>query len=97
VLFRSEDEFWTSFGHKLRAQFLVREPTKDFPEIHSADDFTELFKSQNKDKLFGGKKVVLFVDEFDLIDDATDEVRSSLLNALRGLKQDLKNTCLQVR
>jgi len=47
--------------------------------LTSADDFAKLLELSNI-SIFKGKKVVLFIDEFDLIYQAPQDVLDSILN-----------------
>lgn len=91
VDFRSLDSFWTSFGRRLCSD----NKHVNLPNVTSAADFADLLSEGNKEKLFKGKNVVLFVDEFDLLYQAPQEVLDSFLNTLRGIKQQRAAYCLQ--
>jgi len=53
-----------------------------------------LFDAANCDALFEGKRVVLFIDEFDLLEHAATAVHDEVLHVLRGLKQSGSKNCL---
>ncbi len=91
VDFRSLDSFWTSFG----CQLCSDNKHVNLPNITSAADFADLLSEANKEKLFKGKNIVLFVDEYDLLYQAPQEVLDSFLNTLRGIKQQKAAYCLQ--
>lgn len=93
VDFRSLDLFWKTFGGRLLENY----PSifKDKLPFSSASEFSSMFKASNKETLFGGKNVVLFVDEFDRLYQAPQQVIDSMLDTLRGLKQERVAYCLQ--
>eukprot|EP01128_Nolandella_sp_AFSM9_P007600 TRINITY_DN421_c0_g1_i1.p1 TRINITY_DN421_c0_g1~~TRINITY_DN421_c0_g1_i1.p1 ORF type:complete len:618 (+),score=126.91 TRINITY_DN421_c0_g1_i1:76-1929(+) len=88
--FDSKKEFWTSFGDSLRGD----NTSVSLPRLESARDFRELFLSENS-SLFSNQPVVLFIDEFDLLYQAPNEVVDSILNVVRGMKQRREAYCLQ--
>jgi hypothetical protein len=89
--FESKKEFWTSFGEQIQR----RNPHVDVPRIEYAKDFDKFLDGSNKEKLFGNKQVVMFVDEFDLLYYAKDEsVIDDVLNVLRGIKQTKETSSL---
>lgn len=57
--FVQPDNFWRSFGTALTSLI------PSAPAVDSHEAFVQLFSSSNMQKLFGGKKVVLFIDEYD--------------------------------
>lgn len=63
------------FGRRLRSD----NKHVSLPQINSASDFADLLSEANKEKLFEGKNVVLFVYEFDLLYQAIQEVLDSFL------------------
>jgi hypothetical protein len=78
------DSFWRTFGNQIER----RNRFVQVPEISSADDFDKFLDLSNKDKIFGNKKVLIFVDEFDLLYHSENKaVIDSFLNVLRGIKQ----------
>lgn len=87
ISFTDESSFWRTFGNK----FVTTWP--QLPPISDADGFRAWFSPSNRDTFFGGKRVVLFIDEFDLLYSAPP-VCDSVLHALRGLKQSHAKTCL---
>lgn len=90
VSFGSEDLFWTSFGkslRKLNSHVAV-------PPINSADTFWDFVSDKS---LFGGKLVVMFIDEFDkLYNVALEEVTNSVLDTFRSLKNNKGKHSLHV-
>eukprot|EP01128_Nolandella_sp_AFSM9_P007604 TRINITY_DN421_c0_g1_i5.p1 TRINITY_DN421_c0_g1~~TRINITY_DN421_c0_g1_i5.p1 ORF type:complete len:618 (+),score=132.83 TRINITY_DN421_c0_g1_i5:76-1929(+) len=88
--FDSKKEFWTSFGDSLRRN----NKHIDLPRLESSRDFGELLQTQNS-SLFSNLPVVLFIDEFDKLYRAPDEVADSILDVLRGIKQERAAYCLQ--
>jgi len=74
----SVEKFWTSFGYCLSDS--ARAHFKD-QDIKSSGEFAKLF---GKDKW--KSKVVLFLDEYDILESADDVVKSSFLKAVRGIK-----------
>lgn len=89
--FDSKKEFWASFGNSLRDD----NSNVDLPPIASADDFRMLFHKWNS-PMFSNQPVVLFIDEFDKLNRAPDEVVDSVLDVLRGMRQRREAYCLQV-
>ena len=69
VFFTSVDSFWKTFGEQLEH----RNPFVRIPKISSANDFDKFLDASNKEKIFGNKKVLIFVDEFDLLYYSKDE------------------------
>ena len=67
--FTSVDSFWKTFGEQLER----RNPFVRIPKISSANDFDKFLDASNKEKIFGNKKVLIFVDEFDLLYYSKDE------------------------
>ncbi|RHZ75162.1 hypothetical protein Glove_217g51 [Diversispora epigaea] len=68
--------FWNTLGNAIK----MSNDTK-LCEIHSSSDFLNAFAKDKWDKKF-----ILFLDEFDKLYDATDEVRNNCLEIFRGLK-----------
>jgi hypothetical protein len=89
VSFGDEPSFWRTFGNKFRKRW------PQLPAIFDADGFSQWFSLSSREDPFGGKRVVIFIDEFDLLYSAPPTVRSnSLLHTLRGLKQLSTGTTL---
>lgn len=84
----SADNFWSTLVANLQGTWT------QLPLVRNASEFTSLFTLANKDILFGGKSVVLFIDEFDVLEYADTGVRDAVLSVLRGLKQDGAKNCL---
>src|SRR5580765_7598376 len=82
----SVDKFWISLGHSFEANDTSN---IDFAGIKSASEFARLL---GKDKC--KKKVVLFVDEYDVLYEADDDVRASFLGVIRGIKNAKRNYSL---
>eukprot|EP01124_Arcella_intermedia_P037273 TRINITY_DN9941_c0_g4_i4.p2 TRINITY_DN9941_c0_g4~~TRINITY_DN9941_c0_g4_i4.p2 ORF type:complete len:294 (+),score=32.24 TRINITY_DN9941_c0_g4_i4:29-910(+) len=92
VDFRDLDKFWTSFSESL----ISTNRHINIPFFSSSSGFQKLFRLENKELLFLGKQVVVFIDEFDkLYRIAPDEVTNSILDTLRGIKQQKKSFCVQ--
>ena len=88
----TEYAFWRAMWGRLRGTW----PHLPSPSARDEDivsDFISIFDMANRAVLFGGKSVVLFIDEFDMIDNNAN-VRESMLNVLRGLKQGHGQNCL---
>lgn len=77
------DQFWKSFGK-----------CYNLPLIQSTSDFADMLKSENQDIIFKGKPVVLFIDEFEKLLGAKEEVIDSVLAILRNFKERHFNYCL---
>ncbi|CAG8648719.1 4353_t:CDS:2, partial [Cetraspora pellucida] len=78
ISMNSVDKFWQTLGIHLK----ISVPKQIvFDNINSASDFDMAFK---KDRW--KNPVVLLIDEFDMLYSATDDVRSSCLSTLRGIK-----------
>ncbi|CAG8459020.1 4837_t:CDS:2 [Cetraspora pellucida] len=58
--------------------------------INSANDFSLTFQKSKWEN-----QVVLFIDEFDMLYSATDDVRSSCLNTFRGIKTKKDNYAIK--
>jgi hypothetical protein len=85
------DSFWKTFGNQIER----RNRFVQVPEISSADDFDKFLDLSNKDKIFGNKKVLIFVDEFDLLyQSGNQKVIDNLLNVLRAIKQTKSTSSL---
>src|SRR5690349_19287675 len=74
----SVDKFWISLGHSFETSAASN---INFAGIKSASEFARLL---GKDRC--KQKVVLFVDEYDVLYEASDEVRTSFLGIIRGIK-----------
>ncbi|RIA91896.1 hypothetical protein C1645_875149 [Glomus cerebriforme] len=73
----SKESFWSSFG-----KCLVRTaPHHIKKHIKFGGDFADLFSTSG-----WKKKVVLFIDEFDILYEANDDIKSSFLKVVRGIK-----------
>lgn len=83
----SSTAFWESLSSNLKSKW------PHLPTFSSSTGFADIFKESNRDTLFDGKDVVLFIDEFDLIEQLSDF--DDILHTLRGLKQDRPSKCLQ--
>ncbi|CAG8513272.1 10522_t:CDS:2 [Paraglomus brasilianum] len=82
----SVDKFWISLGHS----FETNDTSNiDFAGIKSASEFARLL---GKDRC--KKEVVLFVDEYDVLYEADDDVRASFLGTIRGIKNAKRNYSL---
>jgi len=83
IQFDNKENFWKSFNNQLKRY----NPELNFKSISNSDDFVELLKLSHKEKLFQNKKVVIFIDEFDLLYYSKDEfIIDDVLNVLRGIK-----------
>lgn len=78
---RNEELCRSSFGDCL-ARNTPRRIKKS--NIKSMNDFLNCFWQVGQ--LSGEKKVVLFVDEYDILESADDVVKSSFLKVVRGIK-----------
>jgi len=77
------DTFWSTLGHQLFAD------ATNYPQLNtikSADDFSQIFLRSNWED-----HVILFIDEFDKLYRASDDVKSSCLETLRGIKTKKDN------
>ncbi|PKY50305.1 hypothetical protein RhiirA4_545862 [Rhizophagus irregularis] len=76
--------FWSSIGAKL----VINAPKYfELDKVKSADDFMLKFrKGPWKDK-----HVVLFIDEYDSLLEANDDIRSSFLGAIRNIKNSKRD------
>ena len=71
--------FWSSIGAKL----VINAPKYfELNEVKSADDFMLKFRKE----LWNDKHVVLFIDEYDELFEAKDDVKSSFLGTIRSIK-----------
>ncbi|CAG8821836.1 21692_t:CDS:2, partial [Racocetra persica] len=78
VNIQNVDKFWHTFGTHLH----INAPKQiGLDSINSANDFDLAFKKDRWEN-----SVVLLIDEFDRLYFATDDVRSSCLSTLRGIK-----------
>ncbi|CAI2200524.1 7512_t:CDS:2, partial [Funneliformis geosporum] len=73
----SVEKFWSSFGLNL----IRTAPQHIKNHIKSGSDFANLFSTSG-----WKKRVVLFIDEYDTLDTANDDVKSSFLKVIRGIK-----------
>ncbi|CAG8594597.1 10798_t:CDS:2, partial [Cetraspora pellucida] len=85
VNFTKEIDFWKTFSMSLQRNVPELLGSSENPIIKSAQDFCNIFH-RTKWTSFSDNRVVLFVDEFDKLYEATDEIRSSCLETLRGIK-----------
>ncbi|CAI2198243.1 16100_t:CDS:2, partial [Funneliformis geosporum] len=78
VNIESVDKFWISLGHSFEI-----DDTSDikFASIKSANEFARFF---SKDKC--KKRVVLFIDEYDVLYEAGDDIRAPFLGTIHGIK-----------
>ena len=77
------DTFWSTLGHHL---YLDATQYSQLNTIKSADDFDMAFKKSD----WRGR-IVLFIDEFDKLYRASEDVKSSCLETLRAIKASKKN------
>jgi len=84
--------FWTTFTHFLLQDNRHKIRTDQIAPVKDAVGFQDLFV--NLELFEEGKRVVLFVDEFDVLLYGREDVRSSFLYALRFLKENRKTRCL---
>lgn len=88
ISFESKKEFWTSFRDQLARNHI----DINIPFISSSNDFANFLKVENMKQLFKNKKVLIFIDEFDLLYYSKDEsIIDDVLNIFRGINQT-KNT-----
>ncbi|RHZ81155.1 hypothetical protein Glove_123g146 [Diversispora epigaea] len=90
VNFTKEIDFWKTFSMSLQRNVPELLDSPENPIIKSAQDFCNIFH-RTKWSSFSENRVVLFVDEFDKLYEATDEVRSSCLGTLRSIKNMKQN------
>lgn len=78
-----KDVFWSNLGNELH----IKDPRLfKLNEIKSAADFKLKFRKGK----WNDKQVVLFIDEFDGLFGAHDDVRSEFLGTMRTIKNDRK-------
>jgi hypothetical protein len=92
VRMESKDTFWLGFGKALQRSI---KRSARLPPIESVKDFANLFASENQEKIFGGRPVVLLIDEFDLISSAPEPLLDEVLNILRDMKQKPDEYCMR--
>ncbi|CAG8734422.1 46043_t:CDS:2, partial [Gigaspora margarita] len=80
---KSVDNFWHTLGSHLYLDVLkyIRPDS-----INSSNDFDLVFQKSKWEN-----RVVLFIDEFDMLYHATEDVLSSCLNTLRGIQGTKEN------
>ena len=61
----------------------------------SGAGFQQWFAKENTQRLFNGKRVFLFFDEFDELYQLGDDAVTDVLSTIRTLKNELDSTCLQ--
>ncbi|KAM6503837.1 hypothetical protein JOM56_000780 [Amanita muscaria] len=85
-------EFWRSFGTAVASAVYRRKSPKGLTTpISSLSDFLQYFHLES----WGERNVVLLIDEFSCLYDATSDVRDDCLRALRALKHSHKTHALQ--
>ncbi|PKY30009.1 hypothetical protein RhiirB3_392248 [Rhizophagus irregularis] len=87
VNMETKDSFWSSLGGALHAS-----APKYFgkADVKSSDDFwLKFWKEQWNDN-----RVVLFIDEFDILREAHDDIKSSFLGVIRAIKNTKENYAL---
>jgi hypothetical protein len=72
-------KFWSSLGVELQINAPQHFKLND---VKSADDF----KLKLQKKQWNDKHVVLFIDEFDVLLEAHDDIKSSFLGIIRAIK-----------
>lgn len=75
---RNEDTFWTSLGDTLRRNYT------EIQDIRSSTNFLNAFNTN----VWREQKIVIFIDEFDKVYDATDNVRNEFLETLREIRNN---------
>ncbi|PKY53660.1 hypothetical protein RhiirA4_499407 [Rhizophagus irregularis] len=87
VNMETKDRFWSSMGDALH----VSAP-KYFgkADVKSSDDFWLKFQK----KKWNDNRVVLFIDEFDALLEAHDDIKSSFLGVIRAIKNTKENYAL---
>jgi hypothetical protein len=75
---------WNSICFGIQAKYY-----KEVFTMHSGEEFVSLFDK----KIVGNKKIVLFIDEFDVIA-SNAEVKDDILNTIRVLKEDRSSHCI---
>ncbi|CAJ0913355.1 16617_t:CDS:2 [Entrophospora sp. SA101] len=83
---KSVDNFWETFGTQIH---LDASKYIKFNSIKSANDFNIVFQKSKCEN-----RVVIFIDEFDMLYNATEDVLSSCLNTIRGIKGTKKNCAI---
>jgi hypothetical protein len=79
----TEDIFWSSIGTKLA----INAPTYfKLNDVKSADNFMFKFRKSNWES-----DVVLFIDEYDVLLEASDDIRFSFLGAIRDIKNSKRD------
>ncbi|ORZ19060.1 hypothetical protein BCR41DRAFT_369833 [Lobosporangium transversale] len=73
----NEPDFWKTFGNALRRNYKV-------DDITTKRDFLDAFGRTK----FKDEKIVILVDEFDLLFNASDEIRNQCLQAFRAIRQN---------
>uniref|UniRef100_U9T786 Uncharacterized protein n=1 Tax=Rhizophagus irregularis (strain DAOM 181602 / DAOM 197198 / MUCL 43194) TaxID=747089 RepID=U9T786_RHIID len=74
--------FWKNLGKSLQRN--NSNHFRDYKEIISSDDFLDVFAGSK-----WNKKIVIFIDDFDGLYNATDEVRDNCLNTFRLIKDSI--------
>ncbi|RUS12986.1 hypothetical protein BC937DRAFT_86531, partial [Endogone sp. FLAS-F59071] len=77
VYVKSEVDFWQSFGGALQHSY------KGLRDIRSSSDFLDAFKQDT-----WKQKIVIFVDEFDKLYNASNEIRDACLETFREIKNN---------
>ena len=83
----TKDRFWLSMGGALHAS-----APKYFgkADVKISDDFCLKFMKEK----WNDNRVVLFIDEFDALLGANDDIKSSFLGVIRAMKNTKKNYAL---
>jgi hypothetical protein len=91
ITFKNKKDFWEVFGRRIQRDNLhVKVPT-----LLSSDDFSNFLHISNKEKLFGNKQVVLFLDDFDVLyHENTTENTSVMEDVQNVLNQAKESSCL---
>src|SRR6266511_2073599 len=69
--------FWSSLSNAI----VMSNGTTSLHEVRNSDDFLDAFAKKK-----WNMKVILFIDEFDLLYNATEEIRNDCLKIFRGIK-----------
>ncbi|ELR18594.1 uncharacterized protein ACA1_155510 [Acanthamoeba castellanii str. Neff] len=75
-------EFWTAMGRFIQ-RHLGNTADDDVDQIHDAQTFIAFFSREP----WASRKVVLIVDQFDLLNNAADLVRDQFLGTLRAMRE----------
>jgi len=78
VAVKDESAFWNTFGNALRRNCSAVKTITTFGDFLNAFDH----------HAWTGEKIVIMIDEFDQIFNASDEIRDNCLSAFRAIRQN---------